>query len=342
MIAVIGGSASLATACREVDATEVWSPISAPTWATQVPGPIGRFAARRSAEADLRGPLLLADAALRAWARDRTDRKYLGELALRVAIDAWAAREVARRRPKIVIANSLAARSTFAAARAIGASCVLVIDVPLLRALHRDLDRAADAWPTRAFLRNYRAPTWALARQEAERVLADLILVRGPYARSLCIADGVPANRIAPLPMAAGPAITAPATPVGRIRLAGLAAARHGIDTALAAAQRLGVTLVVRSGEGTEPADLASRARVADVAHDRDPVDAIICPAVCETYAPELRATGIPVIASPMASRDGRGPDPFDADALARAIAEATPAAVETQASIAPLIAALR
>ncbi len=342
MIALVGAGpvARLVDDCREVGATEVWSPISVPSALARVPGPIGRFANRRRVDADVRGPLLIADAALRAWARDRTDRTYLGEFALRVAIDAWAAREVAKRKPSTVIASSLAARSTFAAARAIGATCVLVIDIPLLRALHRDLDRAVERWPTREFLRNYRAPAWAIARQEAERVMADLILVRGPYAKSLCIADGVPANRVAVLP-STGPTIAAPARPVGRIRLAGLAAARHGIDTALAAAQRLGVTLVVRSGEGTEPADLASRAGVADVAHDREPVDAIICPAVCETYAPELRATGIPVIASPMASRDGRGPDPFDADALARAIEVAMPQTVETTPSIASLLAAL-
>jgi hypothetical protein len=299
---------------------ERWTPLAAPAWMRRIPGPIGAFARRRPGEHGAAG-ILACDAALRAWAGTATDRRYLGEFARRVMVDAWAAREVERRRPRVVIAGSLAARRTFAAARAIGATCVLALDVPLLRALHRDLDRAAAVWPERAFLRRFRAPSWAIARQEAERVLADLILVRGAYARSLCLADGIPEARLAPLPLPAAPAIAAPARRTHRIRLAGLAAARHGIDTALAAARTLGATLVVRIGEGTEPADLASRPGVAT---DDAPVDAIVCPAVCETYAPELRATGIPVIASPMASADGRGPDPFAADAFASAITGAT------------------
>jgi hypothetical protein len=76
-------------------------------------------------------------------------------------------------------------------------------------------------------------------------------------------------------------------------------------------------------GEGTEPHDLVRRP---GVAVDDAPVDAVICPAVCETYADELRAAraaGVPVIASPGASDDGRGPDPFDASAFAAAIAAA-------------------
>jgi hypothetical protein len=214
-----------------------------------------------------------------------------------------------------VIAPSLAARRTFAAARELGARTELVLDLPLLRALHRDLDRAAAVWPERAFLRRFRAPSWATARQEAERVLADTILVRGAYARSLCLADGIPAAKLATLPLPPAPVLPTPPAPTHRIRLAGLAAARHGIDTALAVARLLDKTLVVRVGEGTEPAGLAD---LRGVAVDDDPVDAIICPAVCETYAPELRALGIPVIASPMAS--GSGPDPYDAVAFASAI----------------------
>jgi len=262
-------------------------------------------------------PLAAVDAGLRLLARDRTDRRYLADFAVRSVIDRWAARAVRRLRPDTVVACSLAARRTFAAAKTIGARTVLVLDLPLFRTLHRDLDRAAARWPDRAFLRRFRAPSWALARQEAERVLADLVLVRGSYARSICLADGIAAPRIAALPAPPRPAVTAPTQPTNRIRLAGLAAARHGVDTALAAARLLGKTLVVRIGDGTEPADLVRRR---DVAIDDGPVDAIICPAVCETYAPELRVTGIPVIASPMASLDGTGPDPYDIAAFAAAL----------------------
>jgi len=329
------GEAPLLAACRDVAETELWSPLTAPAWLAHAPGAIGAYARRRTG-GDLRSPPLLAiDAGLRAWARNHTDRRYQSQFLLRTAIDGWAAREVLRRKPRIVVASSLAARRTFAAARSIGSHCVLVLDVPLLRALHADLDRAAEVWPERQFLRRFRAPSWAIARQEAERVLADLVVVRGAYARSLCVADGIPEARLAVLPSAPPSASAlAPATPTGRLRLAGLAAARHGIDTAVAAARILGMTLVVRTGEGTEPANLAELPGIAIAAAmvDDAPVDAVICPAICETYAAELRTT-LPAIASPMASADGRGPDPYDAVAFAGAIEQALRASPRANAA---------
>ncbi|MDQ3301720.1 MAG: hypothetical protein M3619_34495, partial [Myxococcota bacterium] len=277
-----------------------------------------------------------------AWAGDATDRGYLAELARRAAIDAWAATEIRRRRPRIVIASSLAARRTFAAARAVGARTVLVLDFPLLRVLHRDLDRAAAVWPERRFLQRFRAPSWAIARQEAERVLADLVIVRGAYAHALCLADGISEARLARLPERSEPGFArASATATGRLRLAGLAAARHGVDTALAAARMLGMTLVVRVGDGSEPGDLASQPGVAT---DGGPVDAVICPAICESYPPELRTHALPVIASPYASADGRGPDPYDSRAFAQAIATAlttVPQALPPIASLQQRLAAL-
>src|SRR5207237_7069703 len=114
---------------------------------------------------------------------------------------------------------------------------------------------------------------------------ADLVIVRGPYARELCLADGIPASRLALAP--AGPPPRGPTsaalptslrvdrrsqTPPAslRLRLAGLAAARHGVATALEVARTLDAVLVVRTGEGTEPVDLAS---LPNVAIDDDPVD---------------------------------------------------------------------
>lgn len=339
MIAVIASSRVLDPVIEQAhDAgdTEVWAPAGLPAFLGRIPGRIGAFVARRSIAADVRGPISIAQAGLRAWAGDKTDRSYQAEFLLRVAIDRWSAAQVRRRKPKLVIASSLAARETFAAARELGARCVLAIDLPLLRVLHRDLDRAAAVWPERSFLRRFRAPSWAIARQEVERVLADLILVRGPYARASCLADGIPASRIAALPLPPPPSIEADGSK--RVRLAGLAAARHGIDTALAATRLLGLTLVVRAGDGTEPSDLLQQPGVVS---DSGPVGAIICPAICETYPPELRATGIPVIASPMASVDGRGPDPFDARALAAAIEQSSPSRHSEPSSIAPLLALL-
>ena len=338
------GLLPLADACGEVAPVERWAPLALPGWLARAPGPLGRYAARRAMPGPARPHLIAVEAALRAWARDRTDRRYRADFLLRAAIDAWAAAEVRRRRPRMVIAPSLAARRTFAAARAVGAAAVLVLDVPLLRALHRDLDRAAERWPARAFLQRFRAPSWAIARQEAERVMADLVLVRGAYAHALCLADGVPEARLARLPLGPAPrAAPAPAARTGRIRLAGLAAARHGVDTALAAARALGLELVVRVGEGTEPADLA---RLPGVTTSGGPVDAIVCPAICETYPDELRTPDVPVIASPMASADGGGPDPFDAGAFAdeirhRLAAGPGPAPAPAPRPLAPRLRAL-
>lgn len=318
--------------------TALWAPLSAPRWMAALPGAIGRYAQRRRAPHARASTMLLGvEAGVRVWARGQTDRRYRGELALRVAIDAWAAREVARSRPRLVIASTLAARATFAAARAVGAATVLVLDLPLLRALHRDLDRAIAAWPTRGFLRRYRAPSWAIARQEAERAMADLVVVRGAYAHALCAADGI--ARIARLPTRA-PRI-AQHGKTRRLRLAGVAFARHGVDTALAVASQLGAELVVRVGDDSEPRDLATRP---GVVVDRDgalPVDAIISPAICECYPAELATVGVPVIASPMASLDGRGPDPYDAAAFAAAVRSASPTPAFAAPPLAPQLAAL-
>ena len=332
------GLAALEAAGRALGALEIWSPLATPSWLARIPGPLGVYAGRRLRAHDLAAPHVLAvDAALRAWARDRTDRRYRASFALRAVIDRWAAAEIRRRRPRLVIAPCLAARRTFAAARAVDAATVLVMDVPLLRALHRDLDRAAAVRPERAFLRRFRAPSSAIARQEAERVLADLIVVRGPYAHALCLADGIPASRLAIMPPPTS-LLRAPPQRTGRVRLAGLAAARHGVDTALAATRRLGLTLVVRTGEGTEPVDLA---QLPGVASDDGPVDAIVCPAICETYAPELAATELPVIASPMASLDGSGPDPYDVAAVAAALGTTKPRAHPVFPALADRLAAL-
>lgn len=258
----------------------------------------------------------MIDLLIRLYARGATDRRYRAELARRVARDAWTAREVLRTRPAHVTAHTIAARRTFAAARQIGATTTLVLDLPLIRALHRDLDHAATVWPARAFLRRFRAPSWAIARQEAERVLADHIVVRGAYARSLCITDGIAPNRIAVRTAATTQIV--PARRTGRVRLAGLAAARHGIDTALEACRLAGTRLVARIGDGSEPANLRDL-----VDTDDGPVDAIIFPAVCEAYAPELAVTGIPVLASTFA---GGTLDPYDPAAFAAAISRATAA----------------
>ena len=308
MIAVIAASPSrdldaLLAACRARDVTELWAPWAMPSWAASLPGPLGGFARRRTVAADQRfTPIALLGGALRAWASDRADRRYRADFTARLAIDEWSARLVAQRKPTTVIAPSLAARRTFAAARAIHARTVLALDIPLLRALHDDLDRAESCWPQETFLRRYRAPSSAIARQEAERVLADTILVRGPYARARCIADGIVADRLDELPRAEIAASTPALRPTGRMRLAGVASARGGLPMARAVAAAVGATLVVRIGDATEPSDLAT---ASGIACDDGPVDVLIAPSICEIYCDELRGAaraGVPIVTSPMAS----------------------------------------
>ena len=307
MIAIVAASPSrdldaLLAACRARDVTELWAPWAMPTWLSAAPGALGRFARRRAVSADLRStPIGLLGGALRAWAGDRADRRYRADFATRMAIDEWAARLVTQRRPTTVIAPSLAARRTFAAARAIGARTELALDIPLLRVLHDDLDRAAARWPGEHFLRRYRAPSSAIARQEAERVLADTILVRGPYARARCLADGIAPSRLEDFPRAVVAASTRAAQPTGRIRLAGVASARGGLPMARAIAAAVGATLVVRIGAATQPSDLAN---ASGIICDDGPVDALLAPAICENYEDELLAAargGVPIITSPMA-----------------------------------------
>src|SRR5262245_6087543 len=88
-----GAGGALAEACGEVAPVEHWTPLVLPSGLARAPGLLGRYAARRasapSAHASL--PLPAAEVALRAWARDRTDRRYRADFLLRAAIDAWAA-----------------------------------------------------------------------------------------------------------------------------------------------------------------------------------------------------------------------------------------------------------
>ena len=323
-------------ALAAVDAVELWAPWAiAPRWAA-LPGPAGRFARRRTLDGAHGQPgWALAQAAARWWAGAAVDRRYRVSFAERALVDVWAARRLARRvaTPRVVVAATGAALRTFAVAASRGARTALVADLPWLRALHADLDRAATALPARAFLRRFRAPREAIVRQEMERAAADHVAVRGHYAASLCIAAGVEPARLAALPGASPRA--APTAPLvagteRAIVLAGLASARAGVDVALAARDAVpGLTLRVRTGDGTEPRDLLGRPGVeaiADGAGAWRGVLAVVAPAWCESYPAEVEAAaarGVPVIATRAAA--GFTPaaliPPGDAAGLAAAIA---------------------
>jgi hypothetical protein len=274
------------------------------------------------------------------WARSRTDRRMKIRFARRRLVDHLAAAWLPRQ-ARVVVAPSGGAERVFAVAKERGLSTVLVHDLPCMRELQEDLDEAARRYPDCAFLRRFRAPRELLTRQEAERVLADQVLVRGRYAEQLLIERGVAASRIVRLtdPRPAGTAQPAAkgqerAHPRGgrlTLLLAGLATARAGTNEALHALERRpDLTLLVRPGEGTEPLRLLAhpQVRIASVQERKQlaGVDVVLAPAWCESHPEEVVlafARAIPVVATTRAAGDGvptHTVEPGDTYALGRAI----------------------
>ncbi len=219
-----------------------------------------------------------------------------------------------------VVAPSLCAREVFAVARARGARCVLVEDLPTLRALHADLDEAFERYPAEAFLRNHRASAEDVARQEAERLLADEVWVRSEFVRERLLAAGHSQDVIRELHPEEADGTVRRLEPrprrQGRTRhahrvalLAGPAVARNGLREALAALDsRPEWSLWVRPSEGTDRAML-EHPRVKQVTAEQQRslkgVDVVLAPAWCESHPPELPravAKGIPVIATDRAA----------------------------------------
>ncbi|OJH39654.1 hypothetical protein [Cystobacter ferrugineus] len=227
----------------------------------------------------------------------------------------WVARTVAPLLParvETVVAPSLCAREIFAVARRRGARCVLVEDVPSLRQLHADLDDAASHHPEEAFLRNHRARAADVARQEAERVLADEIWVRGEFLREHLVAGGCARERLRELRVLTESAPPSPQAPKGAERvalLAGPALARSGLREALAVLDaRPQWRLWVRPTEGTNLRELGHPRLTQVTAHVQrglHGVDAVLALSWCESYPAELAlaaARGIPIIATDRAS----------------------------------------
>jgi hypothetical protein len=211
-----------------------------------------------------------------------------------------------------VVAPSLCAREVFAAARRHGARCVLIEDLPSLRQLHADLDEAAERHPEEAFLRNHRAQARDVARQEAERVLADELWVRGEFSRGQLLAAGHAPERLRELRPRVPPGFgRGPQTErTERVALlAGPALARSGLNEALDVLQaRPGWRLWVRPTEGTETQRL-EHPRVTRVTEAQqrglEGVDAVLALSWCESHPMEVAlatARGLPVIATDRAS----------------------------------------
>lgn len=189
-----------------------------------------------------------------------------------------------------VYAPSLGARRILAEARRRGIEGVLVEDLPDLRQLHEDLDRAARRHPHCPLLRRFRAPHAVVARQEAERVLADRRLNDRP-------GEGEPIDwgRPAWVSPRRGPAVL----------LSGLPVARNGTNEALAAMAGLERPLLARRGEVVEPGDAELQLRPAEALAELDGIGLVIAPALVEGRHPVLAqavAAGVPTIATPQAA----------------------------------------
>ncbi|MEW6277681.1 MAG: hypothetical protein AB1758_03585 [Candidatus Eremiobacterota bacterium] len=236
----------------------------------------------------------LLEGALGLWAGTRTERRMALRFFLRQACDRLAAAWLPAGATHVV-APGLAAHRTFARARARGVRTVLVEDLPDFRRLHADLEEAWERHPECGFLRRYRAGRSLLVRQETERALADGILSRGAYARSLRVESGFVPERIGPLPWPDARPLQRSA---GRVLLAGLATGRSGVMEALEVLrERPGLELCVNAGEGLEPAGLLDRPGVSR--WDGAGADLVLAPGWCETYPEEVAAAaraGIPVV----------------------------------------------
>ncbi len=323
-----------------------WAQLSAlPPW---MPQRLHRYVARRRLPALSLSVLRLpgfaaAELGMRAWTGSRAERLLAGRFARRALTDRLSA-VCLPHQTRLVIAPSCGARRVFARARDQGAATVLIEDLPNLRRLHRDLDVACGRHPRSSFLRRYRAPARTLARQEAERVLAQRIVVRGAFAADLLRAAGIQDHKLAgfQVPVEAPKPVTVRLDPP-RVLLAGLATGRSGVVEALSAVEQVpGARLLVRAGEGLEPADLLAHPQVqraGTAALERlDGVDLVLAPAWCESYPRPVQlaaAAGVPVLATSRAAGFAVLPpdaalDPGDATsiagALGRVIATATPA----------------
>lgn len=230
-----------------------------------------------------------------------TTRPLVSALGQRRMLGHWAAAALpsSPRSGFTVVAPSLAAREVFARAQARGLRTALFLDLPHLLALHADLDRAARGFPDDAYLRHFRAPAWAIARQRAELELADEILVRGEHAAGAVTPRLRSQQQLAHLDaQPAGPHLTLDRSATAPLLLAGPAAARSGFPLAAAAAQALGRPLLCRRTPATEPHYLAHPAVRWLEEGELPAVAAVLAPALCEAYVHVQAPAGLPIVGS--------------------------------------------
>lgn len=290
--------------CTE-SGTHVLAPWLLPSWVSQVaPSPLKRFTSVR-AFGEGRGAVgfTALELAARVYSRGRRHKIFQSQFALRQASSIWASHTRELTQAKRILAPSLSARRLFAARSE--AEAILLLDLPLFRTMHEDLDRAAAAHPDCKFLQRYRAPSWAILEQECEIAMADRLVVRGRFAQQELIKLGVSPERITVLEISYAPVVPERTRIPGELRvlLPGLAAARHGTAQLLALLEtRPWLRIALRPGEGAEPASLMRHAQVSVAKNDTlAGVHAVVAPSLCEAYFAEVQiaaASGIPVIAT--------------------------------------------
>jgi len=243
-------------------------------------------------------------AGVRVWGQGQAARQHAARCVLRAALGQLAARQLPRH-VTTVYAPSLVALPVFVQAKTLGMRCVLVEDLPNLRQLHADLAAAALAHPDAAFLHNHRAARHWLVQQEREQVLADVRLASSVWAAGL----GPPGRPTEPLVVPQPGLLPMPVPQRPRLLLAGPAMARLGSYEALAAAEALGATLLVRPIDATEPTALLRHRLVQpSVAAERTwlrGVDAVVAPSWVQAHLPEVHravALGVPVFATDRAA----------------------------------------
>jgi hypothetical protein len=236
----------------------------------------------------------LASPGARALVSGLNQRRMLGQWAV-------AALPSRPRHGVTVVAPSLAAREVFARAHQRGLRTALFLDLPHLLALHVDLDRAMLRFPEDGYLRHFRAPAWAIARQRAELELADEVLVRGDYAASAVTPRLRPQQQLAVIaPAPSGPLLALDRSAGAPLLLAGPAAGRSGFAIAAAAATAVGRPLLARRSAATEPHYLSAAAYPAVRWLDGElpAVAAVLAPALCEAFVHLQAPVGLPIVGS--------------------------------------------
>lgn len=315
----------------------LWAPWLVPSF---VPPAVARLWPRRVLASTAKvsqlvtsAPWFAAQTLPRLWARNSRARSLQLALAERRALAWWTMQRLQREGLRAatpahatptIAACSLAAREPFAWAKARGMHTTLLVDVPHFAALHRDLDAAAMRFPNDRYLRHFRAPAWAIARQHAEFELADRILVRGPYAaatigeRRALRVEHIDVCSIKPH----GPIVQRSQHAHAPLYLAGPAAARSGFAIAADAAAMVGRRLLAKANDATETHYRNHPA--VDWITDEDSgipaVATIVAPALCEAFLHVQPAPGLAVIGSEKCAGITRS-CLLEASALAAAVA---------------------